>query len=109
MDGFHVKGMTQDKGNPFLDTEIGDPVPGEHTFHGDDNVLSIRMNDLEEDLTIGNNISVQPGFSCLIEDAEIHFVGVKVDSAIEFVMFGVESHLVSSFVVGLWGNVKNFV
>jgi len=41
-------------------------------------------------------------FSYLIKDAEIHFFRVQVDSAIKFVLFGVESHLASSFVVGLW-------
>jgi hypothetical protein len=40
-------------------------------------------------------------FSYLIKDAEIHFFRVQVDSAIKFVLFGVESHLASSFVVGL--------
>jgi len=101
VDGFHVKGMTQDKGNPFLDTKIGDPIPGEHALHGDDNVLPERVNGFEEDLTIGDKVSVQSDFSCLIQDAEIHFVGMQVDSAIKFVLFGVESHLVSSYDVCL--------
>jgi hypothetical protein len=41
-------------------------------------------------------------FLCFIKDAEIHFFGVKVDSAIKFVLFGVKSHLVSSFFIGSW-------
>ena len=38
----------------------------------------------------------------ILQDAEIHFFGMKVDSAIKFVLFGVKSHLVSSFFIGLW-------
>ena len=60
------------------------------------------MNGFEENLRIGDKVSVQSDFSCLIEDAEIHLVGVQVDSAIKFVLFGVKFHLVSSFIVGLW-------
>jgi len=60
------------------------------------------VNGFEEDLTIGDKVSMQFDLSCLIQDAEIHLVGMQVDSAIKFVLFGVESHLASSFVVGLW-------
>jgi len=81
----------------MLFTEIGDPVPCKHTFHCDDNILPVGVDDFEEDFTIGFDVSVQSDLPCFIEDAEIHFFGVKVDSAIKFVLFGVKSHLVSSF------------
>jgi len=58
------------------------------------------VDDFEEDFTIGFDVSVQPDLPCFIEDAEIHFFGVKVDSAIKFVLFGVKSHLVFSFFIG---------
>jgi len=90
--------MAQDEGNLFLNTEISDPVPGEHALHGDNDVLPERADGFEKALTIGINISMQPDFSGIIEDAEVHFSGMQVDSAIKFVLFGVKSHLVSSFV-----------
>jgi hypothetical protein len=102
MNGFHVQGMAQDERYAMHGTEIGDPIPGEHTFHGDDNVLSERLDDLEENFSICFDISVQPDLPGFIQDAEIHFFGMKVDSAIKFVLFGVKSHLVSSFFIGLW-------
>jgi hypothetical protein len=34
---------------------------------------------------------VQQYLSLLIQDAEIHFVGVQVDSAVVLVLFGVQS------------------
>jgi len=35
---------------------------------------------------------VKHNFSCVVEDTDIHFFGMKVDSAIKFVLFGVKSH-----------------
>jgi hypothetical protein len=71
--------------------------PLEGTFHGDDNILPEGFFNLEEDFAIGFDVSVQSDLPCFIEDAEIHFFGVKVDSAIKFVLFGVKFHLVFSF------------
>ena len=45
-------------------------------------------------------VLVQPDFPRLIEDAEVHFFGMQVDSAIKLVLFGLESHLASSFGLG---------
>ena len=94
--------MPQDEGYAMLDTQIGDPIPGKHAFHGDDNVLSERLDELEEDFSIGSNVSVQPDLPGFIQNAEIHFFRMKVDSAIKFVLFGVKSHSVASFFIGLW-------
>jgi len=52
------------------------------------------VNGLEEDLTIEDRVSMQFDPSCLIRDAEIDFVGMQVDSAIYFMLFGVESHFI---------------
>jgi len=99
VDGFHVQGVTEDKGDTMLFTEIGDPVPGEHAFHRDHNILPEGFYDLEEDFAIGFDVSVQSDLPCFIEDAEIHFFGMKVDSAIKFVLFSVKSHGLPPF---LW-------
>jgi hypothetical protein len=92
VDGFHVQGMTEDKRDTMLLTQIGNPVPGEHAFYGDDNILPEGFYDAEKDISSSCNVSVQSDLPCFIEDAEIHFFGVKVDSAIKFVLFGVKSH-----------------
>ena len=52
---------------------IRDPVPGKYTF------------------------LMHPDFSCFIKEVQIHFVCVKVDTAIKFVLLGIKSHLASSF------------
>jgi hypothetical protein len=73
VDGFHVEGMTQDERDTFLLAEISDPVPGEHTLDGNDDVLSEGVDEIEEDFTIGFDISVQSDLSGFIQDAKIHF------------------------------------
>jgi hypothetical protein len=59
---------------------------------GDDNILPERFYDSEKDISSSGNVSVQSDLPCFIEDAEIHFFGVKVDSTIKFVLFVVKSH-----------------
>ena len=33
VDRFHVEGVAEDEWNVLFNTEIGDPVPGEHAFY----------------------------------------------------------------------------
>jgi hypothetical protein len=91
MNGPHVQGMAQDKRNFLINTEISQPVPGEHAFCTDDNVIPVWFYGPEKKIRFGFDVSVQDDLSFLIKDAEIHFVGVQVDTAIIFVLFGVKS------------------
>jgi hypothetical protein len=34
--------MTQDEGDAFFSTQVGEPVPGEETLDGDDESIPIR-------------------------------------------------------------------
>ena len=54
--------------------------------------LAKGLNDFYEDFTICINVSVQFDFSFFVNDADVHFFCVQVDSAIKFVLFGVKSH-----------------
>jgi hypothetical protein len=93
VDGFHVEGVAQDKGDVFFNAQVSDPIPGEHAFHGHDHVLSEWFDGLEENLSISLDVAMKHDCSGAIEDAEIHFLGMKVDSAIILVLFGVKSHV----------------
>jgi hypothetical protein len=42
MKGFHREGMAEDKGNAFLLTQVGQPLPGEATFAPHDHGSAIR-------------------------------------------------------------------
>ncbi len=97
VDSLHVEGMTQDERNLFFGAEISEPVPDEHALHGHDNVFSIGFDGLEECLWRGFPVPMQGCFTFLIQDTNVHGSGMKVDSAIILVLFGVESHWASSF------------
>ena len=96
MDGFHIEGMTEDKGNPVLSTEIGKPVPGKDAFDADDESVAVGRDGLEKRLWGRGHVPVHQGFPSLVEDTEVHGAGVEIDTTVKMVLFGVESHEVSS-------------
>jgi hypothetical protein len=98
VDGPHIKSMPQDKGDLLINTEISQPVPGEHASRADDNVIPVWFYGPEKEIRFGFDVSVQDDLSFLIKDAEIHFVGVQVDATIIVVLFAVKSHEKASFV-----------
>jgi len=69
MDGFHIESVAQDEGNILFTAEIGEPVPGEDAFNGNDNVLSERCDGLQEDVGICFDVPMQDDFSLLVKYA----------------------------------------
>jgi hypothetical protein len=98
MDGFHIKGVTKDEGDLFALTEIGEPVPGEHALDSNDDVVAVGTDGLEEWLGFGTHVPMSHDLSVLVEDADVHRSGMEIDPAVEWVLLGIESHEVSSFV-----------
>jgi hypothetical protein len=96
VDGLHVKGVTEDEGDVFFSTEVGKPVPGEHAFDSDNDVFSVCFDSLKEGIGLSVNILVKQDVPVLVEDTEIHGSGMKVDTAVEFMLLRVESHEASS-------------
>lgn len=92
MDSLHVQGMPEDEGDVLLRAEVGDPVPAEETLDGDDEVLAVGLDDLEQFAGIAGKFAVNEGFTGLVENADVHAAGVKVDSTVMLVLLGVESH-----------------
>ena len=109
MDGFHVKCMTKHKRNGFTVTQIGQPVPDEQAFDGDDDVLPIRLDGPEKRFRIGFKVFVKHGVAFLIQNADVHGSGVQIDAAIVLVLLGIESHRVSSFGLNLFYSKKHFI
>jgi hypothetical protein len=99
VDGFHVEGVAENEGDVFLGTEIGDPVPGEHAFDSDHDVLTEGSNGTEKSFRVCVDVLMNPDIATGIEDADKHILGMQVDSTIKLVLFGVEIHMASSF---LW-------
>jgi len=100
VDGFHVQSMPQDEGDVFLGAEVSEPIPGEDTLYCDHNVLSVRRNGLQKGLRLGTDVSMEDYLSVMVQDAEIHGPGVEINATIVAVLLGVESHEVSSLLIG---------
>jgi hypothetical protein len=89
--------VTEDKWNFVFVAEICQPVPTEHTFHTDDEVLEIGENQVVKCLGVRFDVLVNLGFSLVIDDAYIHFPCMQIDAAIVLVLLIVESHGLASF------------
>ena len=56
MDGFHVERMAEDKLNIVIGTEVGDPIPREHTFDADNEIVPIGIDQFQECLWRGFDV-----------------------------------------------------
>lgn len=65
MDGWHGEGMTEDKGEAFVGTEVGEPGPGAQAGDGDDETLSRRSNDVQEGIRVGLHVTVHQARTAL--------------------------------------------
>ena len=79
-------------------TEIGEPVPVEGGFATDDEVAFAERSHREKKLLrhFGVKVFVEMLFAGVINDANVHGVGVEIDSAVVFVLLFVEFHRVLS-------------
>jgi len=84
--------VAQDKRNVFLCTEVGNPIPGEDTLHGNDNVFAVGSNGLQKYIRVRFDVTVQNDFSLCVENTEVHTLGVEINSTEKFVLLGVKSH-----------------
>jgi hypothetical protein len=89
--------MTEDKRDIFFVAKISQPVPGEHALGTDDQIVPVRMNGLQKGVRLGFDVAVEQCLSLLVENTQVHFVGVQVDSTVMLVLFGVQSHEKASF------------
>ena len=92
MDGLHVEGMAEDERDAFISAQVGQPVPGEHTFDGDDDIVSIGGNGFEKGLRVRLHVTVKQRLTGLVEDADVHRTGMQVDAAVKWVLRVVKSH-----------------
>ena len=103
MDGFEVERVSQQKAEVALMAEVGQPVPIEGRLTADDQItLFERLQCSEEPLDLlGVKIPMQMLFTEMIDDTDVHRVGMQVDPAVEFVLSVVEVHHVPPWVSGL--------
>ena len=75
---------------PF--TEVCEPVPTEHTLSTDDDVFSVWLDGFEEGIWLCGQVAVKQDLAMLVKDADVHGPGVEIDTAVELMLFGIESH-----------------
>jgi hypothetical protein len=92
--------MSENERDAFIGTEISKPVPSEDTLCSNYDVLSIWGDGPEERLRLGSHISVEDHFGTLVQNTEIHRSCVKIDTTVMAMLSGVESHEVSSLMMG---------
>ena len=84
--------MAEHEGEALLGAEVGQPVPGEHAFDGDDEPIAIRRDSIDKGAGLGRILTVKKRLASLVEDAEIHCSGVQIDAAVESVLLSIETH-----------------
>jgi len=89
--------MAENEGDVLLGTEIGDPVPGEHAFDSDHDVLTEGTNGTEKSFRVCLDVLMNPDIASGVKDTDKHIFGMQVDSTIKLVLFGVKVHMASSF------------
>jgi len=93
VNGLHVEGMAEDERDVLPGAEIGEPVPAEDALGGDDQVVAVGLDGLEEEIGIAAQVAVQELLAALVvEDAEVHRSSVQVDAAVVSMTAGVETH-----------------
>ncbi len=92
VDGPHVERVSEHKLDPFIGTQIGQPVPGEYTLDRYDQVVTVRGDGFEKLFCSTGVIFVMKYFAFGIENTQIHGFAVQIDAAVMTMRVGVESH-----------------
>ena len=72
VDGPHVEGVSEHKLDPFVGTQIGEPIPGEYTLHANDQVVTVGGDGIEELFSSTAVILVMKHFAIGIENTRVH-------------------------------------
>jgi hypothetical protein len=87
MDGLHVQGVSQHKGNALVGAEVGEPIPGEDALDTDNKIFPVGRNGFEERFGGRFHIPVEQHIPLLVQNEEIHGARVQVDATVKFVWF----------------------
>ena len=82
---------------PLAWRKIGDPVPGEHAFAGDDKILAERFEGSEELVGLGSQVLVKDDLSVLIENADEEGSGMQIDAGVKSMRLVGDSCIMTSF------------
>ena len=93
VNGFNVKRVGEHEVQARRLARIGQPIPAEHAFGADGQVVAIRRDEFEEELeVVVADVGVDEFFAVPVHDADVHLPGMEVDSAVELGGRGVVFH-----------------
>ena len=92
VNGLHVERMAQHERDVLAGAQSGQPVPGEHALHADDELLAVEADGVEEQVGSRGQVTMNECFARLVDDADVHCLGMQIDAAVECVLLCVESH-----------------
>ena len=94
VDAAQVKSVGQDKSEASILAGVREPIPSKHAFAADGKIVTIRLNQFEEEVeVVVFDVGVDQLLALSIHDADVHLPGVEVYSAIELCGRGVILHL----------------
>jgi hypothetical protein len=94
--GCHGERMTEDDGEACGSTQIGEPVPGAETRNGHHQSVTRGRHGLEDRFGRGLHGAVQQNVAGAVHDTDVQAPGMHVDTAVTWVLRGVEAPEVSS-------------
>ena len=92
VNGSHVERVAENELDAFVPTKIGEPVPGKHAFDANDQVVAKALDGVQAVVRLGPHVAMQSLLPLVIEDAQVHPLGVQIHAAIDSVLPVVESH-----------------
>jgi hypothetical protein len=96
MDGLHGERVPEDESDPFPRTQVSQPRPREETCDRDDKSVTRGGNDLKEGLGVSVVVVMDQALPVVVHDTDVHRPGMQIDATVRLMLFGVESHEVSS-------------
>ena len=67
-------------------------LPGEHAFGCYDDIFPVWLDSFEKALRSCAHIAVDKDLSVSVQDTDVYGSGVKIDTAIEFMLLRIEPH-----------------
>ena len=93
VDGFDIERVSQHEGRARGLAGVGQPVPAEHAFAANGQIVLVRRDQFKEELeVVVFDVGVNQDFSLPVHEADVHLAGVQVDSAVEFGGGGIILH-----------------
>ena len=84
--------VAEDERDALGSAEVGEPIPVEDAFGGNDEIIPIGLDGFEEPGPVAGKVLVKQDVALGVENAQIEGTGMKVDPAVMLMLLGIEAH-----------------